>query len=56
MRINSLTLIALINVIAVALLSSCVERYHPDEMYLRKDVLVINAHITDVPGIQTIEI
>jgi hypothetical protein len=56
MKINSFTLIALINVIAVALLTTCVERYHPDEMYLRKDILVINAHITDEPGIQTIEI
>ncbi len=56
MKISSFTLIALTNVIAVALLSSCVERYHPDEMYLRKDILVINAHITDEPGIQTIEI
>lgn len=48
--------IALINVIAMALLTSCVERYHPDDLYLKEGLLVINAHITDNPGIQTIEI
>ena len=48
--------IALFSVIALGLLSSCVERYRPDDMYLKKDLLVINAHITDEPGTQTIEI
>lgn len=50
------TLIVLLNVIAMALLSSCVERYRPDDLYLKEGQLVINAHITDSPGIQTIEI
>ncbi len=50
------TLIVLLNVIAMALLTSCVERYHPDELYLRDKILVINAHITDEVGIQTIEV
>jgi len=40
----------------MALLTGCVERYYPDEMYLRPGILVINAHITDEAGTQTIEI
>jgi len=56
MRFSSFTLTALINVIGIALLTSCVERYHPDELYLRDGILVINAHITDEVGTQTIEI
>ena len=40
MEINSFTRIALINVIAVALLTSCVERYHPDDLYLKEGILV----------------
>lgn len=48
--------IAITMVMAMALLSSCVERYHPDDLYLKEGLLVINAHITDEPGIQTIEI
>ena len=56
MRFSSFTLTALINVIVIALLTSCVERYHPDELYLRDGILVINAHITDEVGTQTIEI
>lgn len=56
MRISSFTLTALIIVIVMALLGGCVERYHPDEFYLRDKILVINAHITDEVGIQTIEI
>lgn len=47
---------SIIYVIAMVLLTGCLERYYPDEMYLRPGVLVINAHITDHPGIQTIEI
>jgi len=46
----------LIIVLAMTFLTSCVERYHPDEMYLRPGILVISAHITDKPGIQSIEI
>ncbi len=34
--------IALIIVIAMTFPSSCVERYHPDEMYLRPGLLVFN--------------
>ncbi len=56
MRISSFTLTALINVIVIAFLTSCVERYHPDELYLRDGILVINAHITDEVGTQTVEI
>jgi len=56
MRISSFTLTALIIVIAIAFLTGCVERYHPDELYLRDGILVINAHITDEVGIQTIEV
>ncbi len=48
--------ITLIIVIAMTFLTSCVERYHPDELYLRPGILVISAHITDKPGIQFIEI
>ena len=48
--------IAIISVIAMTLLTSCVERYHPNEMYLRPGVLVINAHLTDKPGVQIIEV
>jgi len=46
--------IALICTIAIALLNSCVERYHPDDLYLKEGLLVINAHITNEPGTQTI--
>ena len=28
----------------------------PDDLFLKKDLLVINAHITDKPGVQTIEV
>jgi hypothetical protein len=48
--------IGLISVTAMVLLSSCVERYRPNDLYLKKDLLVINAHITDKPGTQTIEV
>jgi hypothetical protein len=33
-----------------------VERYRPDDLYLRTGQLVINAHLTDIAGIQKIEI
>ena len=48
--------IALMCMMAMALLNSCVERYHPDDLYLKEGLLVISAHITDEPGIQTIEV
>lgn len=38
------------------LMMACVERYYPDEDDLRKGTLVINAHLTDQPGEQVIEI
>ncbi|MEA3460333.1 MAG: DUF4249 domain-containing protein [Bacteroidota bacterium] len=38
------------------LLAACVERYYPDEDNLQTGTLVINAHLTDQPGHQTIEI
>ena len=48
--------IALISMMAMALFNSCVERYHPDDLYLKEGLLVISAHITDEPGTQTIEV
>ena len=48
--------IGLISVTAMVLLTSCVERYRPDDLYLKAGQLVINAHITNIPGTQTIEI
>ncbi len=35
---------------------ACVERYYPEEDELRTGTLVINAHLTDQPGEQVIEI
>lgn len=49
-------LISIAILMALALLSSCVERYHPNDLYLKKDLLVINAHINNEPGTQVIEI
>jgi hypothetical protein len=46
----------LILVIAVAVLQGCVERYRPDDMYLKEGLLVVSAHITDDPGPQIVEI
>ncbi len=48
--------IAIILVSTLTLLTSCVERYRPDDLYLKEGLLVINAHLTDKPGIQTIEV
>jgi len=48
--------VALFSVITSGLLSSCVERYRPDDIYLKQGQLVINAHIDNKPGTQTIEI
>jgi hypothetical protein len=36
--------------------SGCIERYYPNEDDLKKGTLVINAHLTDQPGEQVIEI
>lgn len=38
------------------IISGCVERYDPDEEVLKTGTLVINAHLTDQPGDQQIEI
>jgi hypothetical protein len=46
----------IISVIALAFLVSCVERYYPDDLYLKDGLLVISAHITNKPGNQTIEV
>ena len=48
--------IALLCMMAIVLLNSCVERYHPDDLYLKEGLLVISAHITNEPGTQTIEV
>lgn len=40
----------------LAFLPACVERFYPDEMSLQQGVLVINAHITDQAGTQTVEV
>jgi len=47
---------AMMYAMAMILLTACVERYRPDDLYLKEGLLVINAHITDETGIQTIEI
>ncbi len=47
---------ALMYVMSMVLLTACVERYRPDDLYLKAGQLVINAHITDEPGIQIIEV
>lgn len=38
------------------LISGCVERYYPEENDLKTGTIVINAHLTDRPGIQKVEI
>lgn len=40
----------------ICCLCGCVERYYPDENELNTGTLVINAHLTDQPGNQVIEI
>ena len=54
--ISSVRHIILLLVIAFAVLSGCVERYRPDDMYLKEGLLVISAHITDSPDPQVVEI
>ena len=39
-----------------SLFRACVERYYPEEDELLTGTLVINAHLTDNPGVQVIEI
>jgi hypothetical protein len=43
-------------VILLLILTGCVERYDPGEEVLKTGTLVINAHLTDRPGVQQIEI
>lgn len=38
------------------LFTGCIERYYPSEDDLKTGTLVINAHLTDQPGVQVIEI
>jgi len=42
--------------IIVCCFTACVERYYPEEDELKTGTLVINAHITDKPGHQVIEV
>ena len=42
--------------VLVCLFTACVERYYPEEDELKTGTLVINAHLTDQPGEQVIEI
>ncbi len=42
--------------VLICLFTGCVERYYPEEDNLRTGTLVINAHLTDLPGLQYIEI
>jgi hypothetical protein len=42
--------------VVISLLRACVERYYPEEDELLTCTLVINAHLTDNPGGQVIEI
>ena len=48
--------IPLILAMLLVFLACCVERYHPNDLSLKQGLLVINAHITDQPGIQFIEV
>ena len=42
--------------ILIILLAGCIERYYPKDDELKTGTLVINAHLTDEPGHQLIEI
>ena len=46
----------LILVLLVLGISACIERYYPEESDLKTGTLVINAHLTNIPGEQVIEI
>jgi len=43
-------------VLSVILFAGCVERYYPEANDINTGTLVINAHLTDQPGVQIIEI
>jgi hypothetical protein len=38
------------------LLGGCIERYHPDEEEVKVGNLVVAAHLTDIPGLQSISV
>ncbi|RLE03624.1 MAG: hypothetical protein DRJ13_04300 [Bacteroidetes bacterium] len=40
----------------VTIVTGCVERYYPEDSDMKTGTLVINAHLTDQPGVQVIEI
>lgn len=42
--------------VLLSILSACVERYYPEDDVLKTGTLVINAHLTNIPGEQVIEI
>lgn len=50
------TLLVIIFTVLFGLFSSCLERYYPEEEQITAGTLVINAHITDKPDAQIIEI
>lgn len=43
-------------ILALLFMSSCIERYHPDEADLNVGAIAVNAHLSNIPGIQTIQI
>lgn len=43
-------------VLLLIMIAGCVERYYPEDSDVNKGTLVINAHLTDQPGMQVIEI
>jgi hypothetical protein len=49
-------LLILVLAVLFSLLRACVERYYPEEDELKTGTLVINAHLTNIPGKQVIEI
>jgi hypothetical protein len=42
--------------VLISLFRACIERYYPEESELLTGTLVINAHLTNIPGEQVIEI
>jgi len=43
-------------VLVMMLLSSCIERYYPEEEDLQPGTLVVAAHLNSVPGVQSLQI
>ncbi len=48
--------IHLILLVVSCWITGCVERYYPEENNLKTGTLVINAHLTDQPGMQEVEV